>query len=134
MAAALESADGAQSASNDTWSWWQARRLRYNLALIAAGWLAYILGAGLEYAFGRPMWESWLGAVSITLFLGTGYLVLMGIANVLYLLGPAIEAWVRPRDLVSYRRTAFAMGFWGSAALPFLFPLVHAGVVIGRAS
>ncbi len=118
--------------SGDSWSWWQARRLRYNLILAAGGWAGYALAVGLNYAFGHPVWKSWQGGLGMTLFLGTVYLVVMGVANVCYLLGPAVEAWVRPADIDRYRRTAYAMGCWGSLAVPAIFPLVQLSMLISQ--
>lgn len=118
--------------SGDTWRWWQERRLRYNLTLAIGGWVAYGLGVGLNYAFHHPVWRDWRGGLGMTIFLGVVYLIVMGFANVLYLLGPAVEAWVKPGDVASYRRTAFAMGRWGSLIVPFSFPLVQLAMLIGR--
>jgi len=130
--ASLDSARQESFFSGDTWSWWQARRLRYNLVLATCGWLAYGAALATAVAFGKPMWRSWQGGLSMTLFLGTGFLVLMGFANVCYLLGPAVESWVKPADVGRYRRTAFAMGLIGSAAVPFLMPLANLAIFIGQ--
>ena len=116
---------------DDAWTWWQARRLRFNLTLAAAGWLAYGLAVGQSFVLGKPMWQSPVGAFSMTLFLGAGYLVLMGFANVAFLLGPTVEGWIRPTGVSAYRRTAFAMGLWGSFALPFALPLANLALLIG---
>src|SRR5438270_13544013 len=89
--ASLDSARDAGFFASDAWTWWQARRLRYNLALAAAGWVAYFLAVGLNYAFRHPVWRDAGGAVGMTLFLGTVWLVVMGFANVAFLLGPAVE-------------------------------------------
>ncbi|HEY2177894.1 MAG TPA: hypothetical protein VGH15_04870 [Caulobacteraceae bacterium] len=117
--------------AQDVWTWWQARRLRYNLVLAGAGWAAYGLNAVLFYAWGRPIWRDWQGAMSMTLFLGLGFLILMGAANVFYLLGPAVESVVKPAEPARFRATTFRMGLWGSAALPFVFPLVNLAILIG---
>jgi len=130
--ASLDSAQSNPFFSGDAWTWWQARRLRYNLVLAACGWLAYGTALGTALAFGKPMWRSWQGGLSMTLFLGTGFLVLMGVANVLYLLGPAVEAWVRPADVARYRRNAYAMGLIGSACVPFVMPLANLAIFIGQ--
>ncbi len=116
----------------DTWHWWQARRLRYNLTLAVGGWAAYGAGIALNYAFGHPVWRDWRGGLGMTLFLGVVYLIVMGFANVAYLLGPAIEAWVKPGDVDRYRRNAFAMGAWGSLIVPFSFPLVQLAMLIAN--
>jgi hypothetical protein len=117
--------------ADDAWAWWQARRLRYNLALAAAGWVAYGATLALHLAIHRPMWRDWQGGLSMTLFLGVVYLVAMGIANVFYLLGPAVESWVKPPEPARFRRAAYGMGFWGSVALPFAFPLINLAAAIG---
>jgi hypothetical protein len=118
--------------SGETWNWWQARRLRYNLTLAAAGWLCYGAGVGLNLAFGHPVWKDWRGGLGMTIFLGTAFLVVMGFANICYLLGPAVEAWVKPTDVDRYRKAAFAMGFWGSLLVPAIFPLVQLGVLLAN--
>jgi hypothetical protein len=131
----MTSSDTVQGNSffdGDTWLWWQARRLRYNLTLAIGGWTAYGLTVGLNYAFGHPVWRDWRGGLGMTLFLGVAYLIVMGAANVLYLLGPAVESWVRPRDVDRYRRNAFAMGNWGSLIVPFSFPLVQLAILIAQ--
>jgi hypothetical protein len=117
---------------SDAWSWWQAGRLRYNVVLGLGGWAAYALAVGLNYAFGHPLWQDWRGALGMTLFLGTGYLVVMGAANVLYLLGPAIESWAKPTDVGRYRRTAYGMGVWGSLLVPAAFPLLQLALLIAH--
>ena len=118
----------------EAWAWWQARRLRYSVALAASGLAAYGLHVGLFYAFGHPLWTRWQDGVSMTLFLGVGFLILMGAANVCYVLGPITEALVKPDDPERYRRTTFAMGFWCSIALPFAFPAVGLASLIGQSA
>ncbi|MFL5296370.1 MAG: hypothetical protein ACJ798_08315 [Phenylobacterium sp.] len=130
--ASLDSARDHGFFSGDAWDWWQARRLRYNLTLAAGGWAAYGLAVGLNYAFGHPVWKDWRGGVGMTIFLGTVYLVVMGFANVFYLLGPAIEGWARPADVAGYRRTAYAMGLWGSLIVPAIFPLVQIAMLVAH--
>lgn len=122
-----------QSVADDTWAWWQARRLRYNFALGGAGLSAYALTVGLYYSFGERVWASLEEAAGMTLFLGTMFLVVMGIANILYMLGPFTESVVKPRDVRRFRETAWAMGFWGSVSLPFLFTLVNFSMLINEA-
>lgn len=116
----------------DTWTWWQARRLRYNLVLAASGGLAYGLAVALNYGFGHPVWRDWRGGLGMTLFLDVLWLVVMGFANVAFLLGPAVEGWVRPAEVTRYRKTAWTMGLWGSAAVPFAFPAAQLAMLIAR--
>lgn len=114
----------------DAWAWWEARRFRYNLALAASGWAAYALTVGLHYAFGHWIWTSWREAAGLTLLLGTGFLVLMFAANVLYLVGAWTESFLAPADVSRFRQSAYALGFWGSVALPFVFPLLNLAFLI----
>lgn len=129
---ALAVREGNRPIPTGVWDWWQARRLGYNLALAAAGATAYALTVALHYAFGDAIWASGREAFGQTLFLGTLYLGVMGIANICYLVGPLGEAWLKPADPARYRSTAFAMGLWGSIALPFLFPLVNLSSLIAH--
>jgi hypothetical protein len=115
----------------DVWAWWQERRLGYNIALATAGMAAYLLSVGLHYVFGDPVWAVWQDALGFTLFLGTAYLVLMGVANICYLIGPFGEAWLKPADVEGFRRTAYRMGLWGSVALPFVWTLFQLSFLIG---
>ncbi len=118
--------------SGETWVWWQSRRLRYNLILATGGWVAYGAAVALNYAFHHPVWRDWRGGLGMTIFLGTAFALVMGFANVCYLLGPAVEAWVKPAEVARYRRTAFAMGVWGSLLLPASFTLVQLAQLIAQ--
>jgi hypothetical protein len=130
--ASLDTAHRDDFFSGDGWIWWQQRRLRYNLTLAAGGWVCYGLAVGLNYAFGHPVWRDWRGGLGMTIFLGTAYLVVMGFANVAYLLGPAVEGWIKPANVERYRKTAFAMGLWGSLIVPATFPLVQLAMLIAH--
>jgi hypothetical protein len=130
--ASLDSAPSNDFFSGETWTWWQARRLRYNLTLAAGGWAGYAAAVALNYGFGHPVWKDWRGGLGMTLFLGTVFLLVMGVANVCYLLGPAVEGWVKPADVDRYRRNAFAMGLWGSLIVPATFPLVQLAMLIAH--
>lgn len=105
------------------WLWWEARRLRYNVGLTTSGWCAYALFWLLHFSFDWTPASSWQGAMGMTLFLGAGFLFLMGLANIFYLLGILTESIARPTDLDQFRTDTWNLGFWGSIALPFLFPL-----------
>lgn len=107
----------------DGWTWWEARRLRYNLGLAFAGWVAYAAACLIALALGDPL-PDLRQAASTTLMLGTWYLVVMAAANVAYLAGVLVETIIRPRYLDRFRVRAWNLGFWGSVALPFVFPMV----------
>lgn len=107
--------------------WWRARRRRYNLALLAAGAIAFV-------CYVSAVWTRCAGVVGadVTIFTtivqGIGYLAAMGIANLFYFLGPGLERFVAPEHRAAYRRWAFRAGLLFSVALPFLVPLM---VLIG---
>jgi hypothetical protein len=129
----MTSLDGfGGSAESDAWAWWEGRRLKYNVTLALGGLVAYALAVGVNYAFGHPVWRDMRGALGVTLFLGVGYLLVMGAANVLYLLGATVERWTRPADVDTYRRRAWALGRWGSLIVPFSFPLVQLAMSIAQ--
>lgn len=109
-----------------SWTWWEARRLRYNLGLVAAG----ALGLAIEttalvlWAATQPDWL-WL-----ILFQGLIYLLYMLGANLFYLLGAAVEGVLRPSPAAAYRTSAFALGCataWGLPVLAALFLFTAAG-------
>ena len=109
--------------TGDTWRWWEGRRLRYNIGLALAGWAAWGLFA-LEILLISPQVLNPALGLSLSLTLGQGlaWLVAMGVANVLFLLGPVSEMVLRPADADGYRRRMFGLGFWFSMAVPFIFP------------
>jgi hypothetical protein len=105
----------------DAWAWWGARRLRYNLALILAGGVAFAL-----YFVALAVRCADVPGVEVTLvsmlFQGVGYLVAMGVANLCYNLDPVLESRLGSRDVAAYRRVAFKAGLWLSVMLPFVIP------------
>lgn len=107
--------------------WWGARRLRYNLALLAAGAIAFV-------CYVSAVWTRCAGVfgadvtIFTTVFQGIGYLLAMGLANLFYYLGPGMERFVAPVHIGTYRRWAFRAGLLFSVALPFVVPLI---VLIG---
>jgi hypothetical protein len=133
MMASIDATRDDRQFSCDAWTWWQARRLRYNVTLAVGGCTAYAVAIADNYTFGHPVWRDVPGALGMTIFLGAVYLVVMGVANVFYLLGPAIEGWVKPADIARYRKSAYAMGRWGSLVVPLTFPLVQFALLISKA-
>ena len=105
----------------DAWSWWSARRRRYNVVLALAGGAACLL-----YLVALAVRCADVPGVEVTLFTtafqGVGYLIAMGVANLCYNLGPALEPRLGRRDVAAYRRAAFRAGLWFSAGLPFVIP------------
>ena len=129
----LDVTDDASSWASD--AWWEARRFRYNLALIVAGLLAFVC---YSLVIDRCVRLKAPGEFEITiftiLFQAVAYLFTIAIANGFYCLGAYSEQILRPRNVASYRKTVFQLGFWFSVLLPFMVPAllayscsVHAG-------
>ena len=61
----------------------------------------------------------WEITVLTALFQGFAYLVMVGVANLCYYLGPWSERLVRPANVARFRKIVFRLGFWFSVLLPF---------------
>lgn len=114
-------AAGAPSA----WSWWERRRLSFNIALFITGWVGFALliavGFGGDASALAAIWQTSPDDFAlVTVRLGLVYLVYMAAANILFLLGPLFEALLKPVPIEGYRRRAWAMGLLVSVALPLL--------------
>jgi hypothetical protein len=116
----------------EAWRWWEARRLRYNIALALAGWSAYAAFILVHMSFGSPLMDNSPGWIGLTVGLGVGYLVLMLTANVFYLLGVLTESIARPKDVDVFRDRTWALGHYASIALPFLFPLANFAILMAQ--
>jgi hypothetical protein len=105
--------------------WWDSRRLRYNVALILAGAIAFVL---YVWAFEVRCLDVPDAEISLftTCFQAVGYAFAMALANVCYQLGPACERLVPKRHADSYRQISYASGFAISVAAPFSVPLMTA--------
>ena len=68
-------------------AWWNARRLRYNVALVVAGILAFIAYVAVCVTL-LPKEADVDITLFTTLFQGVGYLFMIGVANVCYFIGP----------------------------------------------
>lgn len=106
------------------WTWWEARRLRYNVGLILAGILAFTCYVVVCFTLLPRVLDASEIEVNLftTLLQGIGYLLMMGVANVCFSLGPLTERIFRPNNVEGYRRTCYRLGFWFSALLPFSIP------------
>jgi hypothetical protein len=115
--------------SLDALRWWEKRRLRYNIGLLVAGVLAFGAYAAVVVRYGDiinaadPSQADEFSGFTLV-FQGVGYLFMMFVANVCFLLGPLSERWVEPGGLAHYREKAFRFGFWFSVALPFANPVL----------
>ena len=110
-------------------AWWSARRLRYNAALVVSGVLAFITYLAVGFIMLPPEAE-FEATIFTTLLQGVGYLFMIGVANIFYLLGPLSERVMRPQDPGRYRRICFCLGLWFSVLLPFSIPALLAFLAI----
>jgi hypothetical protein len=103
--------------------WWRGQRKRYNIGLIVAGLLAFVLYVGVVEFFQQ---DKRMADLEITLFTiifqGVGYLIMMLIANLFFNLGAVAESILDPTNPDRFRTITFNLGFWFSVALPFLIP------------
>ena len=117
--------------------WWERRRLRYNLWLIAA-----LVGGGFTTLLVMDMFQDRIfapivdekgkfiaydddiGGVAI---LGPCCASVMGIglANVCFFLGALCERFVQQEHVAAYRKWAWRLGLWFSCLLPFSVALLH---------
>jgi hypothetical protein len=106
--------------------WWESRRPLYNAGLVIAGVLAFACYVVVCCTLlPRVLPASRIHVTFFTtLFQGIGYLVMMGVANVCYFLGPITERIVRPNRVERYRRICFNFGFWFSVLVPFSIPIL----------
>lgn len=113
--------------NEDASSWWGRHRFGYNVGLIVAGVLAFVC---YVIALDRRISDGSLPDAEFTIFTiafqATGYLLMMGVANLCYFAGPLAENIFWFNDLERYRRVAFALGFWFSVLLPFTIPALVA--------
>jgi hypothetical protein len=100
--------------------WWAARRLKYNIGLVIAGVSAFIVYS----VVGFRLLADFEVTLFTTLFQGFGYLFMMGVANILYGLGPLADRLYNHSDNDGFRKRLFNLGYWFSFALPFSIPLL----------
>ncbi len=125
-------------ADPSTWAsevWWSRRRLRYNVALLVAGvvgFLAYAFAVDRCIALRAP--GEWEITIFTTLFQGFAYLIMIGVANICYFLGPWSERILQPNNVATYRKIAYRLGFWFSVLLTltpsvvlFIYCSLHRG-------
>jgi len=105
-----------------TTQWWASRRSNYNKGLAIAGLCAFV-----AYAIISTILFADDNEFEITFFTtaaqGLGYLIMMGVANLFYNLGPFTDNLVNKNDDEKFRRELFNLGYWFSCALPFLIPV-----------
>jgi hypothetical protein len=117
------------SSITSSFTWWEARRLRYNRGLVVGGILAFI-----AYSFVGTMLlpdsADFEVTIFTTFFQGVGYLIMIGVANLFFFLGPVSERVVNPINPERYRNICYCMGYWFSVLLPFSIPILLAVLAI----
>ncbi|MBF5042327.1 hypothetical protein FGE12_07940 [Aggregicoccus sp. 17bor-14] len=112
------------TSSDEVSAWWAARRRHYNFGLVIAGLAAFVLYVAVVIVKIAPVDPEAEVTLFTTAAQGMGYLLMMGIANLCYGLGPLLERRLAPADVQRFRRRAYALGFGFSVALPFCIPLL----------
>jgi hypothetical protein len=97
--------------------------------LVVAGALAFIAYVAVGSVL-LPPEANFEVTLFTTLFQVVGYLVMMGVANICYFLGPLSERIIRPSDPERYRRVCYRWGFWFSLLLPFSIPAILAVMAV----
>lgn len=114
------------------WQWWESRRLHYNVGLLLAGLSTFVLCLAVYFAFGSRLPTDIDATIFTVVFHGIAFAFYVFAANLFYCLGAWSERLPRMRSLEAHRQTTFALGFWLSAALTFLEPLLLAYVAFRR--
>ena len=117
--------------------WWEGRRLRYNLALMAAvvlGYFAYVAVVGhFADVMGAPVVDEdgtvigndiEFGGIAV-IFQCCGVSIGLLLANLFYFLGAGVERFVPSARVAGYRKWAWRAGVAFSCFLPFSIALLH---------
>jgi hypothetical protein len=104
--------------------WWESRRRSYNKGLVIAGFSAFF-----TYAIVGPIPLIYAGVpfeLSIEHIFPQGivYVIMMGIANLFYYLGPLADRLFNKASDDRFRQRLFNLGYWFSFCLPFLVPIL----------
>jgi hypothetical protein len=98
--------------------WWSGRRRRYNVSLVIAGLAGFVCCAiAVQRCIELHAPGDWEITIFTTVVQGFAYVVAMGVANICYFLGPWAERVVEPRNVATFRATAFRLGVWFSVLL-----------------
>jgi predicted histidine transporter YuiF (NhaC family) len=102
--------------------WWWRMRLKYNMGLVIAGFIAFLLYCILGPIIIAPH-EEFEETIFEMAFQGFAYLIMMGIANIFYTLGWMIDSSYNTSNSQLFRKRLFWLGYWFSFALPILLIL-----------
>ncbi|QKJ31578.1 hypothetical protein HQ865_18015 [Mucilaginibacter mali] len=104
--------------------WWRKRRFHYNKGLVIAGITAFMLYAILGSLLIAPYDFDFEITLFTIVFQGIGYLFMMGVANLFYNLGYAIDKQYNTTNSEGFRISLYKKGYWFSFWLPFLIPVM----------
>jgi hypothetical protein len=104
--------------------WWRAKRRRYNIGLVLAGIIAFLLYDAAVTALIMPYDKDFEINGLITIMQGIVYLMMIGVANLFYYLGYWADITYNKSNITSFRVNLFNIGFWFSFALPFMIPVL----------
>ncbi|MCO5935654.1 hypothetical protein NAF17_08880 [Mucilaginibacter sp. RB4R14] len=99
--------------------WWLSHRAKYNVGLLYAGFIAFLLYVILGPIIIEPH-EEFEETIFEVAFQGFAYIIMMAIANAFYTLGWIVDAAFNKRNSLRFRERLFALGYWFSCALPIL--------------
>ena len=101
--------------------WWYQRRFHYTISLICAGFLSFISYATIIFTNEDIIPDTEI-TIFTTIFQGIGYLIMIGVANICFYVGPISERFINPKDVKHFRVITYRIGYWFSILLPFSIP------------
>ena len=109
-----------------TWRWWNWRRLTYNLILMAAGFVGWLMISVSIWTTQPYLPFDEAGEVTLFTVIVQGIAFGVGLigANVCFTGGPLLELLLRPKPPLSYRRWAFGLGTGFSLLLVLALPVL----------
>ena len=119
-----------------TWRWWNWRRLTYNLILIGAGFIGWLMMSISIWTTQPHLPPDQAGEVTLFTVIFQGMVFGAGLicANICFTGGPLLEMLLKPKPPRSYRRWAFGLGTAFSLllilALPILSVVAAADIVL----
>jgi hypothetical protein len=102
--------------------WWWAKRLKFNIGLVIAGFVAFMLYCILGRIIIAPH-EEFEETIFEIAYQGAGYLLMIGIANIFYCLGSITDLLFNKNNSQRFRERLFGLGSWFSFSLPILLIL-----------
>jgi hypothetical protein len=104
--------------------WWKSKRRKYNIGLVTAGIIAFIIYAILASFLIEPYDKDFEISLFTIGLQGFGYLIMIGAANLFYNLGPWADNNYNKDNDPKFRQKLFNLGFWFSFSLPFVIPVL----------